>query len=328
MRLGRRALCMRARPSPPPPGAAALASLCPSSARPPRPAPHAHPTPPAGSTSDGLGLGGEWGRVARDAGQVREGASRGGEAKRSSASGRRRRGGVPAFRSRSRSSASSSSLPARARAPAGPAPIPTHPRQRGRLTPCTHSPGTRPAPRPWTAGRQPSFVRERRERDGKGKVERVRGGRGRRPHQPAPLSIPNPPVRRPLPHPPTHLTMFALRTPLAASTRRGSVAAKASTGNWAPGTEKPKYLEGAPGCVFFSFLTLFWRRGYAGPASRSARAHPPRRHCRGACQGLRPGLGGKAGGGRAPWGLCSRALIGDGERERTKKLDPRQTPPL
>lgn len=42
-------------------------------------------------------------------------------------------------------------------------------------------------------------------------------------------------------------TMFALSTRTALPTRRAGVVAKASTGNWAPGTEKPKYLEGAPG---------------------------------------------------------------------------------
>jgi hypothetical protein len=41
--------------------------------------------------------------------------------------------------------------------------------------------------------------------------------------------------------------MFALSTRAALPTRRTGVVAKASTGNWAPGTEKPKYLEGAPG---------------------------------------------------------------------------------
>lgn len=53
------------------------------------------------------------------------------------------------------------------------------------------------------------------------------------------------PTLRPLPN---HAMMSTLSTrPALAGARRTSVRAKASTGNWAPGTEKPKYLEGAPG---------------------------------------------------------------------------------
>lgn len=73
-----------------------------------------------------------------------------------------------------------------------------------------------------------------------GAKERERERIGKSEHQALTNSQPSLPLAlRPSP------VMFALRTPLA-PTRR-SVAAKASTGNWAPGTEKPKYLEGAPG---------------------------------------------------------------------------------
>lgn len=61
-----------------------------------------------------------------------------------------------------------------------------------------------------------------------------------------------------------HKIMFVLSTRTSLAARRTGVVAKASTGNWAPGTEKPKYLEGAPGYeeltgafFFFFFFSLF-----------------------------------------------------------------------
>jgi hypothetical protein len=68
--------------------------------------------------------------------------------------------------------------------------------------------------------------------------------------------------------------MFVLSTRTSLAARRTGVVAKASTGNWAPGTEKPKYLEGAPGYeeltgAFFFFFFFF--RFSASPFPQSPR---------------------------------------------------------
>lgn len=81
--------------------------------------------------------------------------------------------------------------------------------------------------------------------------------------------------------------MFVLSTRTSLAARRTGVVAKASTGNWAPGTEKPKYLEGAPGyeeltgAFFFFFFFAFPPHPFhSHPDTDPVHAHHrPPHHC-------------------------------------------------
>jgi hypothetical protein len=86
------------------------------------------------------------------------------------------------------------------------------------------------------------------------------------------FSPPNPVTA--IPHPTPH-TMFALSTRSVVSGRRSVRANAVETGNWAPGTEKPAYLSGAPGCVFFSYLR---QKGRPRPRGLSTASSCTRRH--------------------------------------------------